>query len=103
MRDGLADVKAEMGALRENTQEVKSVLTRVADALDRLARLEERHASMSRAVERAFAAIDALNARVVQIERLQPVHQLTSGWVEKAAWAAAGMIAVIVMKKLGIS
>jgi len=44
----------ELQAFREDLADIKEALKNVADALERLARLEERHASVASALERAF-------------------------------------------------
>lgn len=92
----------EIGAIRQSLAEVKNTLSKVADALERLARLEERHASTASALERAFSAISKIEARVTSLEGQHPVNALVSGWVLRAVWATAGVVAAIFLKKMGV-
>lgn len=95
-------IKAEVQALRDDVGEIKGLMQKVADALERLARLEERHATVSSALERAFSSISKIEARVRTLELAQPVQKLTSGWVTNGVWAAAGMAAMFLLKHGGV-
>lgn len=92
---------AEMRAMREDVSEIKGAVSKVADALERLARLEERHSTVASALERAFGAIFKIEARLRELEQAAPVQKLTSGWVTNGVWAAAGMVAMLILKKTG--
>lgn len=95
-------VHAELRAVREDVTEIKGAVSKVADALERLARLEERHSTVAGALERAFSAIAKAEARLRDIEQAQPVNRLASGWVMNGAYAAGGMLAMLVLKKVGV-
>ena len=70
--------------------------------MERLARLEERHSTVASALERAFGAIAKIEVRLRELEQSQPVQKLTTGWVTNGVWAAGGMLAMAVLKKVGV-
>jgi len=67
-------MQAEISSIKESMGEVKGTLSKMADALERLARLEERHANMASAVDRAFSTISKIELRVSKnrIESARP-------------------------------
>lgn len=93
-------IKEQMVGVREDIGEIKGALSRVADALERLARLEERHATVASALDRAFGAIKSIDLRLKVVELAQPVQRLTSGWIVTAVAAGAGSLATIVITKV---
>lgn len=92
---------AELRAMREDVSEIKGAVSKVADALERLARLEERHSTVAGALERAFGAISKIEARLRELEQAAPVQKLTSGWVTNGVWGIVGMVAMLVLKHIG--
>lgn len=70
--------------------ELRRATLRMSDAVERLTRLEERHASTASGLERAFAGLSKLGDRITTLERAAPVQALASRWVLAAAWAALG-------------
>lgn len=95
-------MNADLRAVREDASEIKGAMSKVADALERLARLEERQSTVTCAIDRAFGAISKIEGRVSELERAQPVQKLTTGWVTSGVWAAGGMLAMLVLKKVGV-
>lgn len=95
-------IQADVRALREDFSEIKGVLAKVADALERLARLEERHSTVAAAQERAFSALGKIETRVRELEMASPVQKLTTGWMTNGVWLAAGGAVTIVLKKIGV-
>jgi multidrug resistance efflux pump len=95
-------MRAEINSMRRGLTDVKNTLAKVVDVLERMARLEERHANTASGLERAFTLIAKLDASVSQIERHQPMHKLAAGWVVNGAWAAVGVVVAYVLKKLGV-
>lgn len=96
------EASPEIQAIREDIAEIKEAWKKVAEALERLARLEERHYTQASALERAFAAISAQDKRLRALEQAQPVQSLTSGWVINSAWAGLGMMVMLILKKVGV-
>lgn len=93
---------AELRAMREDLSEIKGAVSKVADALERLARLEERHSTVAASLERAFSAISKVESRLRELEQASPIQKLASGWVTNGVWAAGGMLAMMLLKKVGV-
>jgi hypothetical protein len=92
----------ELREMRSDISDVKRELAKVAEALVLLARLEERHAFMSAAMERSFSAVKKIEERLSVLELAQPVQRLASGWVVNIVWCAGGMLVMLVFKKMGV-
>ncbi len=114
---GLGVMQEALDGVREDVREIRAAMSKMADAVVRLAVLEERHAVVSSALDRAFSAIsklsdrvrdleqaipERLEARVRDLEQAQPVQRLTSGWVTGAVGFGGGLVATMVLKKMGV-
>lgn len=97
-----AVLAARLCALHEDISDLKTNVAKVAEAVERLARLEERHANTAAALDRAFSAIARLDARIAAIEHDQPVQSLATGWVMNGVWAGVGLLAAVIARKLGV-
>ena len=51
---------AKLGALHEDVSEIKAALTKLSDAITKLALVEERQTQSAAALERAFTAIEKI-------------------------------------------
>ncbi|WP_322999967.1 hypothetical protein [Castellaniella sp.] len=100
MADDHDSLRVEIGVIRRNLEEVHGTMTKVAAALERLTRLEERHAHTATALERAFSAISKLENRLSALERQQPMQKLASHWVINGVWAAAGVVGAMIVNKI---
>ena len=102
-------VITRLGILSDDVGELKETLRQIATAVTRLALVEERQSQTNEALARAFKQIDKIDAklgsidtRVAAMEKTQPLHQQTTGWVNSAVWAAAGAAALFLAKKVGL-
>lgn len=120
-----ADVlNAKLESLSESVGRMEVTMARVAEALERLARLEERQTAASTAIDRAFSWVSKIDARVkvVELEQAetkpvtdqipgikasikalelsQPIQKLASSWVINAASAIAGGAAMFILGKI---
>ena len=130
--DGVIDVLAErVEGLCADMGEMKIGIAKMADALTKLAIVEERQTQTILAQERAFKALERveerqrqhelqcrdldkevrqliadsnerLSARVGELEKAEPMQAQTSKWVTAAVWGAAGLLAMFVAKQLGL-
>ena len=98
---------------------MEASMDKVADALTKLAVIEERQTADRAALERAFTAIQAsdercakafektvaklekIEGRVDVLEQAAPISAQTSQWVMNAVWAAAAAAAMYIAKKIG--
>ena len=130
--DGAVNVLAErIDGLCVDMNEMKHGIAKMADALTKLAIVEERQTQTILAQERAFKALDRveerqrthelvckdqdkevrqliadsnerLAARVGELEKAEPMQKQTGKWVMAAVWGAAGLLALFVAKQLGL-
>lgn len=78
----LAVAIAKIEALSEDMSDIKSSMRELAQAVSRLAVVEERQSSTNEAMGRMFKAIEAMDARVKLLEQAQPIQQQSSAWVQ---------------------
>ena len=117
--------------LAQDMSEMKHGIAKMADALTKLAIVEERQTQTILAQERAFMALERveerlrthelvckdqdkevrqliadsnerLSARVGELEKAEPMQEQTGKWVMAAVWGAAGLLALFVAKQLGL-
>jgi len=94
-------------AMHSDFGEIRSVLRELTSAINKLALVEERQAQAAQAQERAFAVlskleskIDAIDARVKDLEIDEPLQKQTSNWVTSAVWGFAGIAAAFLLHKI---
>lgn len=117
--------------LAQDMSEMKHGITKMADALTKLAIVEERQTQTILAQERAFKALERveerqrthelvckdqdkevrqliadsnerLSGRVAELEKAEPMQKQTGKWVMAAVWGAAGFAALLIAKQLGL-
>ena len=113
----IGQVQEALEGVREDVREIRSAMSKMADAVVRLAVLEERHQTVSSALDRAFSALSKLServrdleqtlpenleARLRDLEQAQPVQKLTSGWTIGIVGFGAGLLATILLKQMGV-
>ncbi len=81
---------------------MESALEKMAEAMSRLARVEERQTSDKEAVARAFESIKSISDRLVVLEQAAPLNKQAQVWTTNAIWAAAGLMAMYIAKKVGL-
>ncbi len=98
----MTDIDAKLDALQENVSEIKDSIKTLTAAIVRLAVVEERLGNNSQALERAFANIEKVGQRVMDLEAQAVQSKQTNGWVEKGLWAAAAAACMYIAKKVGL-
>ena len=117
--------------LAQDLNEMKHGIAKMADALTKLAIVDERQTQNILAQERAFKALERveerqrlhemqcrdqekevrqliadsnerLSGRVAELEKAEPMQEQTGKWVMAAVWGAAGLLALFVAKQLGL-
>lgn len=91
-----------LGMLHEDVTEMKTVLRELTSAVNKLALVEQQQSQMGEAIERAFKAIEKIEARVADIEKKLPEVTRASIWVDRGVWAAAAASVVFIAKKAGL-
>lgn len=93
----IARLDTRFEVLHQDVVEVKGAMHKLADAITKLAVIEERQSQVSSAVERAFAAINLVTQQVAGLEvrmaAMRVEGNTASKWVDRAlvALIAAGV------------
>lgn len=99
-------LNTQLRVLHGDITEMKGTLSRLTDAITKLALVEERQTRSAEALERAFGSIEKLSDRIASLEKEIPtlVSQAgrASGWVDKAMWALVSGAAVYMLKAAGV-
>lgn len=97
----LTAAMTELRGLSNDMAELKQTMQRLADAVTRLAVMEERQITDRASLGRAFAEIEKVEVRVKALEQAHPLQKQSSEWVIKgvglvlAAVLGAGMSGVL--------
>lgn len=128
--DGVIDVLAErVEGLCSDMSEMKHGIAKMADALTKLAIVEERQTQTILAQERAFKALERveerqrqhelqcldldkevrqliadsnerLSIRVAELEKAEPMQAQTSKWVTAAVWGSLALLASFIVPRI---
>jgi hypothetical protein len=90
-------------SLHEDMSEMKVVMRDIANALTRLAIIDERQEKMSETQGRIFRVLDNHAERINELEKDDRRQSLAVSWVFGATWAAAGAFGMVVLKVLGLT
>jgi hypothetical protein len=90
-------------SLHEDMSEMKVVMRDIANALTKLAIIDERQEKMSETQGRIFRVLDNHAERINELEKDDRRQSLAVNWVFGATWAAAGAFGMVVLKVLGLT
>ena len=90
-------------SLHEDMSEMKVVMRDIANALTKLAIIDERQEKMSETQGRIFKVLDNHAERINELEKDDRRQSLAVSWVFGATWAAAGAFGMVVLKVLGLT
>lgn len=91
-----------LDALQKDVSEIKESTRKIAEALERLARLEERQATVSSSLDRAFSMIGKIQDRLAPLEAAQPAQQIATNWVMDGIKFVAGAGVMFFLKSKGV-
>lgn len=91
-----------LDVLHEDVTEMKQALKELSTAVTKLALIEERQTHSMNNMERLFTSIEAVEQRLLKLEQHAPDQKRLNIWVDRATWAAFGLIAMFVLKKTGL-
>jgi hypothetical protein len=97
--DNLSETVTEF---KQSIKELTVAVTKLTLVEERQIQAEQRQSSTLKLVEQAFTQIDSLKERATQLEIQVPANKRVSVWVDRAIWAAAGLLAMMVLKKTGV-
>jgi hypothetical protein len=103
---GLAVFSSQLNSLHDDVGEIKVALSKLSDAITKLALVEERQTQAASAIERAFISLERLEERVTGIEREQhqrrSVQDSTTKWVDRAVVFLVTAALMFVARKTGL-
>ena len=76
-------LSAKLHALHQDVGEIKMALGSLTDAITKLALIEERQSVTSNAINRMFASVEKIEARVAQLERDVPLNRQKNVWLDR--------------------
>ena len=91
-----------LGALHEDVRDVRSSMNKLADAITKLALIEERQVNTNVLVGQVNHKLDAMEARINQLEINAPSTTRTSMWVDRAVLFAVGAMGMFIAKSVGL-
>ncbi|UOF76813.1 hemolysin xhlA [Caudoviricetes sp.] len=94
------DHRIEM--IMQSLGRMENAIDRMAEAITKLAVIEERQQSDRKSIDQITASITSIDSRLDALERAAPQQAQVTTWVTSAVWAAAGIACVFVLNKLGI-
>lgn len=91
-----------ISAIADDMRDVKTTMGRLADAVTKLAIVEERQVADRQALTRAFSEIDKVSERVRRVEEQQPIQKQSSDWVQGWVKQAVALVAAAVLGGAGV-
>jgi hypothetical protein len=88
--------------LIRQTEKIEKSIERMAEAVTKLAIIEERQDAHRDNLDRLAIAVEKIDTRLDVLERAAPENARVAGWVTSAAWSACGLVAVFAMTKVGL-
>ena len=88
----LARIEAGLSYFAGEQKKTNNALEAVAEALKQIAVMEVKQAEDRNALGRAFAEIEDVKERIVDIEKELPIVRMASGWVFRAALFVMGTL-----------
>lgn len=105
----LTMVATKMDVFHQDLIDMRATQEKMADAIGKLAVIEERQSTTIDAVNRSFKAIERLEdekkeleLRVRTLEKETVTNSKTSKWIESAVIGAVVLVALFVAKKTGL-
>lgn len=105
----LSVLHSDVGEIKNGMNEFREGMKELSAAVLKLALVEERQTQSMRAMDRAFILleklterVDAVAARVGELEKAEPEQARVAEWVNRAVWAAAAAACAALAAKLGL-
>jgi hypothetical protein len=102
----LAVFSTQLNALHEDVGEIKEALSKLTEAITKLALVEERQRQASFAIDRAFGTLERLETRITTVESEQnvsrSVENSTAKWVDRAVVFLVTAALMFVARKTGL-
>jgi hypothetical protein len=102
MADSSSLWETRLDVLHEDVTEIKSNLSKLTDAIVKLALIEERQAQSAQAMERAFKTIEKIDLRLTELEKNAPEAARVARWFDRSVGATVAVIFAFVAKQAGL-
>lgn len=89
-------------AMHEDFTEMRAVLKELTVAINKLALVEERQSQFADAQERAFKALEKIEARLSVLEKRVPEHDRTRQWIDRTVVGIVAIVFLFILKKVGL-
>lgn len=86
--------------IREAQDRMEKSVSQIADALTRLALVEERQASTTASIDRLAVSLDKLETRLKALELTGPNNARVTALVDKAMWGIVGGAVIYLVQKV---
>jgi len=98
----LATLTVQMSSMQADMGEIKASMKDMAQAVTKLALIEERQVQSAQALERAFKTIEKHDERIDILEKVTADTTRTSKWVDRAVWAILAGVSTVIFNKAGL-
>lgn len=102
MSDNLDLLNHKFDNLNETVGDMKQSIKELTIAITKLTLIEERQLQTTQSIEKAFISISRIEDRLNKLEILTPANKKVNLWLDRASWAAMGLITMLVIKKTGL-
>jgi hypothetical protein len=96
----LTELTTKLLTLHNDVHEIKTALKELTSAITKLALIEERQTVTNASLERAFVAIDRIEIRLSEVEKLVPINSQARVWVERFVIALCGAMLLFIWEKV---
>lgn len=98
----IKSLEFRLSTLHEDVRDVRSSMNKLADAITKLALVEERQAQANVGMSQLISRFDAMNERVKELEIAAPAANRASQWVDRGVVFMVGAAVMFVLKKSGL-
>jgi hypothetical protein len=93
----LLEAVIRVEAMSQDITEIKQSTQKMAEAITKLAVVEERQAHDRAEIGRVFKRLDTQDQRIQTLELAQPLQKQATDWVGKAVWAVLSAVLTAVL------
>lgn len=95
------NLEFRLGALHDDVRDVRGSMNKMADAISKMALIEERQGNTNMLVTQVNGKLDRMETRISILEVNAPQMTRTSLWVDRAVLFVVGAMAMFMLKATG--
>ena len=88
--------------LHDSVDSMQEAMCRMADAVNKLAVVEERQSQAAEGISKLDARLDKIEDRLRVLEVAEPMQSKVTDWVLRAMWAIVAAAAMFIAAKTGL-